>query len=146
MSFSYFSLAPAIHSALETLEFEKPTDIQSQTIPLALTGKDIIATAQTGTGKTAAFMLPILNNLLRDDIQLGQVRALVLAPTRELAQQVAENTQQYAANTELTDEYFGAILQYPNNEGNAVNHKEFCEMAAKYDARVAVALVVLSPL
>lgn len=101
MSFSSFSLAPAIHSALETLGFEKPTDIQSQTIPLALTGKDIIATAQTGTGKTAAFMLPILNNLLRDDTQLGQVRALVLAPTRELAQQVAENTQQYAANTEL---------------------------------------------
>ena len=65
MSFSSFSLAPAIHSALETLGFEKPTDIQSQTIPLALTGKDIIATAQTGTGKTAAFMLPILNNLLQ---------------------------------------------------------------------------------
>nr|WP_241651901.1 DEAD/DEAH box helicase [Pseudoalteromonas phenolica] len=101
MSFSSFSLAPAIHSALETLGFESPTDIQSQTIPLALTGKDIIATAQTGTGKTAAFMLPILNNLLRYDTQLGQVRALVLAPTRELAQQVAENTQQYAANTEL---------------------------------------------
>ena len=101
MSFSSFSLAPAIHSALETLGFEKPTDIQSQTIPLALTGKDIIATAQTGTGKTAAFMLPILNNLLRDDTQLGQVRSLVLAPTRELAQQVAENTQQYAANTDL---------------------------------------------
>ncbi|MFY8298842.1 DEAD/DEAH box helicase [Pseudoalteromonas sp. SS15] len=101
MSFSSFSLAPAIYSALETLGFESPTDIQSQTIPLALTGKDIIATAQTGTGKTAAFMLPILNNLLRDDTQLGQVRALVLAPTRELAQQVAENTQQYAANTDL---------------------------------------------
>jgi superfamily II DNA/RNA helicase len=101
MSFSSFSLAPAIHSALETLGFEKPTDIQTQTIPLALTGKDIIATAQTGTGKTAAFMLPILSNLLRDDTQLGQVRALVLAPTRELAQQVAENTQQYAANTDL---------------------------------------------
>ena len=101
MSFSSFSLAPAIHSALETLGFEKPTDIQSQTIPLALTGKDIIATAQTGTGKTAAFMLPILNNLLSDETKQGQVRALVLAPTRELAQQVAENTQQYAANTEL---------------------------------------------
>ncbi|TMP81481.1 DEAD/DEAH box helicase [Pseudoalteromonas phenolica] len=101
MSFSSFSLAPAIHSALETLGFEKPTDIQSQTIPLALSGKDIIATAQTGTGKTAAFMLPILNNLLRDDTQLGQVRSLVLTPTRELAQQVAENTQQYAANTDL---------------------------------------------
>lgn len=101
MSFSSFSLAPAIHSALETLGFEKPTDIQSQTIPLALTGKDIIATAQTGTGKTAAFMLPILNNLLSDETKQGQVRALVLAPTRELAQQVAENIQQYAANTEL---------------------------------------------
>lgn len=101
MSFSSFSLAPAIYSALETLGFEKPTDIQSQTIPLALTGKDIIATAQTGTGKTAAFMLPILNNLLSDETKQGQVRALVLAPTRELAQQVAENTQQYAANTEL---------------------------------------------
>lgn len=101
MSFSSFSLAPAIHSALETLGFEAPTDIQSQTMPLALTGKDIIATAQTGTGKTAAFMLPILNNLLSNEIKQGQVRALVLAPTRELAQQVAENTQQYAANTEL---------------------------------------------
>ena len=101
MSFSSFSLAPVIHSALETLGFEKPTDIQSQTIPVALSGKDIIATAQTGTGKTAAFMLPILNNLLRDDTQLGQVRSLVLTPTRELAQQVAENTQQYAANTDL---------------------------------------------
>lgn len=101
MSFSSFSLAPAIQSALETLGFQNPTDIQAQTIPLALSGKDIIATAQTGTGKTAAFMLPILNHLLTDETKQGQVRALVLAPTRELAQQVAENTQQYAANTEL---------------------------------------------
>ena len=101
MSFSSFSFVSAIQSALEALEFKSPTDIQSHAIPLALTGKDIIATAQTGTGKTAAFMLPILNNLLSNETQLGQVRALVLAPTRELAQQVAENTQQYAAHTEL---------------------------------------------
>lgn len=84
ISFGDFKLADPINKALETLKFSIPTPVQSAAIPLALSGKDIIGVAQTGTGKTAAFCLPILNRLLQSP---GKT-ALVLAPTRELAIQI----------------------------------------------------------
>ncbi|KGP63119.1 RNA helicase [Legionella norrlandica] len=86
-NFAAFNLSNALNKALEDMKFITPSPIQAQTIPLMLQGRDAIALAQTGTGKTAAFALPILQNL-SSDIQSTQ--ALILAPTRELAIQVAE--------------------------------------------------------
>ncbi|KAF7771949.1 hypothetical protein PCIT_a1921 [Pseudoalteromonas citrea] len=101
MSFQPLQLAPELDQALTTLQFSAPTPIQQQSIPLVLEGHDLLATAQTGTGKTAAFMLPILHCLLKAPEQNSKVRALVLAPTRELAQQVAANSEDYAQYTGL---------------------------------------------
>jgi ATP-dependent RNA helicase DeaD len=91
VEFSHFSLHPALLQALTELSYTTPTPIQSGMIPLMLSGVDVIGQAQTGTGKTAAFALPILHNY-----QPGKTpQALVLAPTRELALQVAEAIQDY---------------------------------------------------
>ena len=86
-SFTTFNLEPALMRAIAELGFEEATPVQEQVIPLLLAGKDVIAQAQTGTGKTAAFGLPILQRL---DPSARYPQALVLAPTRELAVQVAE--------------------------------------------------------
>jgi ATP-dependent RNA helicase RhlE len=83
MSFSSFKLSPQLHSALAMLSYHIPTPIQKQAIPLALKGHDIIGCAETGSGKTAAFLLPILERILRGEHRQG----LVLAPTREIALQ-----------------------------------------------------------
>lgn len=83
-SFDELSLAAPLKRALEALQFTTPTPIQASTIPVALKGRDIIGCAQTGTGKTAAFVLPVLNQMLESPAK----RALVLAPTRELAVQI----------------------------------------------------------
>jgi ATP-dependent RNA helicase DeaD len=91
--FADLGLAPELLAALETLGYEEPTPIQVQAIPILLTGQDVIGRAATGTGKTAAFALPLAQ---RVDPQ-GGVQALILAPTRELAVQVAEATHKYGA-------------------------------------------------
>lgn len=94
-NFTAFKFSDALNKALEDLKFSTPSPIQAQTIPLLLQGRDAIALAQTGTGKTAAFALPILQNL-SPDIQGTQ--ALILAPTRELAIQVAEQFELLSAH------------------------------------------------
>ena len=86
-------LAEPLMRALADVGYENPTPIQAQTIPLILSGRDVLGQAQTGTGKTAAFALPILSNI---DLEHAEPQALVLAPTRELAIQVAEAFQRYA--------------------------------------------------
>lgn len=91
--FSDLNLAPKLLSVLEDLGYETPTPVQAQSIPVLLNGRDILAQAQTGTGKTAAFALPILSQI---DLSLMAPQALVIAPTRELAIQVAEAFQTYA--------------------------------------------------
>ncbi|ASD66711.1 DEAD/DEAH box helicase [Pseudoalteromonas piscicida] len=102
MTFSELQLHPELLSVITELGFASPTPIQEKSIPLLLSGCDLIASAQTGTGKTAAFMLPILHSMLIGSAQGGKlVRALVLTPTRELAQQVAEHTEKLVANTGL---------------------------------------------
>jgi ATP-dependent RNA helicase DeaD len=90
--FSQFNLHPQVLQAVDEAGFTAPTPIQTGIIPLMLTGEDVIGQAQTGTGKTAAFALPLLNNLEPD---LGFVQGLVLTPTRELALQVAEAMVQF---------------------------------------------------
>ncbi len=92
-AFSQLNLDKTLLKALDDVGYEKPSPIQAETIPLILEGKDIIGQAQTGTGKTAAFALPILSNL---DLKQKDPQVLVLAPTRELAIQVAEAFQKYA--------------------------------------------------
>ena len=84
--FGNIALSKKLMSALEAMGFEEPSPIQSQTIPLVMEGKDVIGQAQTGTGKTAAFGIPIIEKM----VDSRQVQALVLTPTRELAIQVSE--------------------------------------------------------
>ena len=92
-SFNDLSLTEPVIRVLAELGYEVPTPIQAQTIPLVRDGRDVVGQAQTGTGKTAAFALPLLSRI---DMQRRQVQVLVLAPTRELAIQVAEAFQRYA--------------------------------------------------
>ena len=91
-TFSDLGLTPQLLAALTEVGYEAPTPIQARTIPALLAGKDVIGQAQTGTGKTAAFALPILQTI---DLERAQVQALVLTPTRELAIQVAEAIHTY---------------------------------------------------
>ena len=84
-----------IISAIEALGYEAPSSIQAKSIPVLLSGKDLLAQAQTGTGKTAAFALPVIQNI---NLKSTRTQALVLTPTRELALQVAESLQSYARN------------------------------------------------
>ncbi|MEW5251084.1 DEAD/DEAH box helicase [Microbulbifer sp. 2201CG32-9] len=95
LGFDQLALPPEILTAIEKLGYETPSPIQAQTIPSLLEGRDVLGQAQTGTGKTAAFALPLLARL---DLRQRRPQALVLAPTRELAIQVAEACQAYAAN------------------------------------------------
>ncbi|MBM3129602.1 MAG: DEAD/DEAH box helicase [Chloroflexi bacterium] len=99
MSFSSFGLDARLEKNVARLDFAQPTPIQSATIPAALTGQDILGSAETGTGKTAAYLLPLLQRLLaaRDHA----LRALILVPTRELALQVAEQAKALSAQTDL---------------------------------------------
>lgn len=94
-TFSEFELKPALHKALDEVGYETPTPIQEQTIPLMLEKKDVLGQAQTGTGKTAAFALPLLSNL---NLRQKDPQVLVLTPTRELAIQVAEAFKKYASH------------------------------------------------
>ncbi len=91
--FTDFNLSKPLLSALVDIGYETPSPVQTQSIPILLEGSDLIAQAQTGTGKTAAFALPILEKL---NLQQGKPQALILAPTRELAIQVSEAFQSYA--------------------------------------------------
>ena len=92
-TFADLGLPAPLLKALNDVGYETPSPIQAQTIPLLLAGKDVLGQAQTGTGKTAAFALPVL---ARIDLHKKLPQALVLAPTRELAIQVAEAFQKYA--------------------------------------------------
>ena len=103
MSFSKLGLSDPIVKAVSELGYEQPTDIQKQAIPIILSGKDLIAAAQTGTGKTAGFVLPILEKLNTGTHVRGRsIRALILAPTRELAVQVETNIVEYAKHLKLS--------------------------------------------
>lgn len=102
-AFQDLGLIDELLSAIETAGYENPTPVQEQAIPAILRGIDILASAQTGTGKTAAFLLPILQklNLSKADSETRVPRALILTPTRELAIQVAQNFEVYSANLDL---------------------------------------------
>ena len=118
MSFSNLGLCDPILQAIDDLGYTVPTPIQTQAIPVILSGKDLIATAQTGTGKTAAFVLPILENLNKDRKLRGKrIRTLVLTPTRELAVQVAANIAEYSKHLNLSSmAVYGGIDTEPQKQ------------------------------
>ena len=101
MKFSRYNFHPAIQKSLQTLEFKRPTDIQFKAIPNILKGEDVMAVAATGTGKTAAYAIPIIQNLLINTRRYKGIRALVLAPTRELAVQIHGVFESIAKDTDL---------------------------------------------
>ena len=105
MSFKDLKLIKPLQKAVETSGYNEPTLVQQRSIPLVLDRKDVIVSAQTGTGKTAAFALPILQQLYdkQDAPKKGKkIRALIVSPTRELAVQIQQNFKTYAQFTNLT--------------------------------------------
>lgn len=114
MTFDSLGLDDRILSALEKQGYTTPTPIQAQSIPLLLDDYDLLGTAQTGTGKTAAFTIPIIQHLLERKSKKRRIRALVVTPTRELALQVGENAKRYSAGTPIrTAVIFGGVGQNP---------------------------------
>src|SRR3982750_4608285 len=112
MPFTGLGLHPDLIRGLKELGFTRPTPIQSDAIPPAVAGKDLLACAQTGSGKTAAFLLPILHRLLERPRRT--TRALVLTPTRELAAQILEEFNAFAVHTPLTGaSVFGGVGMGP---------------------------------
>ena len=112
--FAALGLSPALVGAVGALGYEEPTPIQREAIPVLISGADMLGQAATGTGKTAAFALPLLDKLSRDKTGRGKVRALVLVPTRELAMQVAEALHKYAkgSNLNVVPVYGGAPMDH----------------------------------
>ena len=119
MKFEELNLAPAILQALQEQGYDTPTPVQAQAIPIVLAGHDLLAGAQTGTGKTAAFMLPILHKLNLSDAGRNKfggkaIRALVLTPTRELAAQIEESAKDYGKYLSLQSTVvFGGVGMKP---------------------------------
>lgn len=112
MRFTEFGFHPDLLEGIEASNYENATPVQEQVIPPILAGRDIIASAQTGTGKTAAFLLPLINRLLTHRIE-GQVGALVIVPTRELAIQIAQHLEGLSYFTNIS-----SIAVYGGNDGN----------------------------
>lgn len=111
MSFQNFNLNPLILKALQENNYLSPTVIQTEAIPHILQGSDVLASAQTGTGKTAAFCLPLLHRLSTNKAEAG-IRGLILAPTRELAIQVCDNLKKYSRHLRVKSAaIYGGVSQ-----------------------------------
>lgn len=125
MRFTEFDFHPNLLEGIEASNYENATPVQEQVIPSILAGKDIIASAQTGTGKTAAFLLPVMNRLLSNHVD-GQVGALIVVPTRELAIQIAQHIEGLSYFTHLS-----SIAIYGGNDAqNFVAEKKALQMGA----------------
>ncbi len=114
MLFKDLDIIKPILRAVEEAGYEQPTEIQENSIPVVLKGKDILGCAQTGTGKTAAFAIPILQNIVRDKEKNDErnIKALIVAPTRELAIQIEENFAMYSKYLDIKDTViFGGVNQ-----------------------------------
>ncbi len=112
MNFGDFGFDPDLMEGISAMGFEKPTPIQEQAIPAILEGKDIIGSAQTGTGKTAAFLLPVIQNIIASR-ESSKTRALVIVPTRELAQQIDQQMEGFSYFTPVT-----SIAVYGGGDGS----------------------------
>jgi ATP-dependent RNA helicase RhlE len=100
-SFAKFGLDERLLKAVVEMGYERPTPVQDEAMPIVMSGRDIIASAQTGTGKTAAFGLPILHKLMADPSGKTKLRALIVSPTRELAAQIEEALKAFARHTKM---------------------------------------------
>lgn len=117
MKFTDLKIIKPILDALEKQGYETPTPIQQKAIPPILEKRDLLGSAQTGTGKTAAFAIPILQNLSENKENHKQIKALILTPTRELAIQIEENFQAYGKNLPLkTTVIFGGVKQHQQEQ------------------------------
>jgi ATP-dependent RNA helicase RhlE len=118
MSFENLNLIPPILTALKQEGYTQPTPIQQKAIPIILTGQDLLGCAQTGTGKTAAFAIPIIQMLAQKPVQSKRnIRALILTPTRELAIQIEESFNSYGRHTDLRNVVvFGGVSQHHQTE------------------------------
>ncbi|HMR91023.1 MAG TPA: DEAD/DEAH box helicase [Chitinophagaceae bacterium] len=112
MTFTDFNFEPELQEGLDTMGFSTPTPIQAQAIPVILENKDLIACAQTGTGKTAAFLLPVINKIIRK--HEDSLNTLIIVPTRELAVQIDQSLQGFSYFTPVT-----SICIYGGNDGNS---------------------------
>ncbi|MGB5980600.1 MAG: DEAD/DEAH box helicase [Nonlabens sp.] len=114
MTFKELGLVEPILRALQDQGYDRPTPIQAQSIPVLLEGKDLLGCAQTGTGKTAAFSIPIIQDLYQQPLQKGKrkIKTLVVTPTRELAIQIGENFTEYTKYTKIKNTViFGGVKQ-----------------------------------
>jgi len=116
MDFRSFTLDERLQRAVDAAGYVETTPIQEQALPVALEGRDIIGTAQTGTGKTAAFVLPILQSLLQNPGKRGTTRALIVTPTRELAEQIHEAIKLLAKFTKIKSATVYGGVGYPTQE------------------------------
>lgn len=118
MTFKEFGLNESLLEGIDASGYENATPVQEQVIPIILSGRDIIASAQTGTGKTAAFLLPIIHKLLASRID-DQVNALVIVPTRELAVQIAQNLEALSYFTPIS-----SIAVYGGGDGSSFSNEK----------------------
>ncbi|MEJ2003395.1 MAG: DEAD/DEAH box helicase [Cyclobacteriaceae bacterium] len=114
MKFSETGLHPSLLEGIEAMGFEETTPVQEVAIPAILAGKDVIASAQTGTGKTAAFLLPIIHKILEENDQNEEVRALIIVPTRELAIQIDQQMEGLSYFTNVS-----SIAIYGGSDGTS---------------------------
>lgn len=126
MDFHSFGFHESLLEGIETAGYKTPTPVQSQVIPAILEGKDIIASAQTGTGKTAAFLLPLLHKFLTEPHDHHTINALIIVPTRELAIQIEQNLEGLSYYTNVS-----SIAVYGGGDGNAfIQEKKALSMGA----------------
>src|SRR5436853_549268 len=111
-TFEDFDLDPDVLDGIDAMDYRTPTPIQQQAIPAILAGHDLIACAQTGTGKTAAFVLPLLDSILNTDP--GGINTLILVPTRELAVQIDQQIEAMSYYVEVS-----SIAVYGGSSGNS---------------------------
>jgi superfamily II DNA/RNA helicase len=114
LKFTDFEFDSRLVEGIEASGYEDATPVQEQVIPLVLEGKDVIASAQTGTGKTAAFLLPLINNIISAPIDHNSITALIIVPTRELAVQIAQHMEGLSYFTSVS-----SIAVYGGGDGNA---------------------------
>ncbi len=126
MKFTDFNFDPQLMEGINASNYETATPIQAQSIPHILNGKDVIAFAQTGTGKTAAFLLPLINNLLTKDTDSNSINAMVVVPTRELAVQIVQHLEGLSYFTNIS-----SIAVYGGGDGNNfIQEKKALSLAA----------------
>ncbi len=119
MKFTDLGLDQRILDGIDAMGYETATPVQQQVMVPILEGKDIIASAQTGTGKTAAFLLPLIHRLLTESHAVHDINAMIIVPTRELAIQIAEGLEGLSYFTDVS-----SIAVYGGGDGNSFNNEK----------------------